>query len=104
MVLGKLLEPGRPTNLDSSWTMAYYGCSRCGWWMFGHLFSHLSFLTSFSLSLGDGPIWTAILSQRAVKRKTKADINTFSAYGIKYKQPISAFYIYIGSASYITII
>ena len=29
--------------------------------------SHLSFLSSFSLSLGDGPIWTEILSQRAVK-------------------------------------
>ena len=24
--------------------------------MFGHFFSHLSFLISFSLSLGDGPI------------------------------------------------
>ena len=33
-------------------------------------FSHLSFLFSFSLSLGDGPIWTEILSQRAVKPKT----------------------------------
>ena len=33
-------------------------------------FSHLSFLFSFSLSLGDGPIWTKILSQRAVKPKT----------------------------------
>ena len=28
------------------------------------------FLSSFSLSLGDGPIWTEILSQRAVKPKT----------------------------------
>ena len=26
--------------------------------------------SSFSLSLGDGPIWTEILSQRAVKPKT----------------------------------
>ena len=33
-------------------------------------FSHLSFLSSFSLSLGDGPIQTEILSQRAVKPKT----------------------------------
>ena len=33
-------------------------------------FSHLSILFSFSLSLGDGPIWTEILSQRAVKPKT----------------------------------
>ena len=29
-------------------------------------FSHLSFLSCFSLSLGDGPIKTEILSQRAV--------------------------------------
>ena len=33
-------------------------------------FSHLSLLFSFSLSLGDGPILTEILSQRAVKPKT----------------------------------
>ena len=33
-------------------------------------FSHLSLLFSFSLSLGDGPIETEILSQRAVKPKT----------------------------------
>ena len=33
--------------------------------LFGHFFSPLSFLYSFSLSLGDGPIQTEILSQRA---------------------------------------
>ena len=33
-------------------------------------FSHLSFLSSFSLSLGGGPTETEVLSQRAVKRKT----------------------------------
>ena len=49
---------------------AYCACSRCGWGLFGHFYSHLSFLSSFSLSLGDGPIWTEILSQRAVKPKT----------------------------------
>ena len=38
--------------------------------LFGHFFSHLSFLFSFSLSLVDGPILTEILSQRAVKPKT----------------------------------
>ena len=31
-------------------------CSRCGWGLFGHFYSPLSFLFSFSLSLGDGPI------------------------------------------------
>ena len=56
MVLGKLPVPGRPTNLDCSMTRAYCACSRCGWGWFGHFFSHLSLLSSFSLSLGDGPI------------------------------------------------
>ena len=69
-MLGKLSVPGRPTSLDDSRARAYCSCSRCGWGLFGHFFSHLSFLFSFSLSLGDGPIWTEILSQRAVKPKT----------------------------------
>ena len=54
MVLGKLSVPERPTNLDSSRTRAYCACSRYGWRLFGHFFSRLSFLFSFSLSLGDG--------------------------------------------------
>ena len=55
-VLGKLSVPGRPTSLDDSRARAYCSCSRCGWGLFGHFFSHLSFLFSFSLSLVDGPI------------------------------------------------
>ena len=55
-VLGNLPVPGRPTNLDYSRARAYCTCSRCGWELFGHFFSHLSLLTSFSLSLGDDPI------------------------------------------------
>ena len=70
MVLGKLPAPGRPTHLDLSRARAYCACSRCGRWLFGHFCSRLSFLLSFSLSLGDGPIKTEILSQRAVKPKT----------------------------------
>ena len=54
-VLGKLQVPGRPTSFDDSRTRAYCACSGCGWSLFGHFFSHLSFLFSFSLSLGDGP-------------------------------------------------
>ena len=69
-VLDKLLEPWRRTNLDDSRARAYFAYSRCGWGLFGSFFSHLSFLSSFSLSLGDGPISTEILSQRAVKPKT----------------------------------
>ena len=56
MVLGELPVPGRPTNLDHNRARAYYACRRCGWGLFGHFFSRLSFLSSFSLSLGGGPI------------------------------------------------
>ena len=56
MVLDKLPGPGRPTSLDKSRARAYCTCSRCGWGLFGHFYSHLSFLFSFSLSLGDDPI------------------------------------------------
>ena len=56
MVLGELPVPGRPTNLDKSRARAYCACSGCGWGLFGHFYPRLSFLFSFSLSLGDGPI------------------------------------------------
>ena len=67
MVLDKLLVPGRPTNLDNIGARAYCTCSRCGRGLFGHFFSHLLLLFSFSLSLEDGPIKTEIVSQRAFK-------------------------------------
>ena len=56
MVLGKLPVPGRPIYLDHSRGRTYCACSMCGWGLFGHFFSRPSFLSSFSLSLGDGPI------------------------------------------------
>ena len=56
MVLGNLPVPGRATYLDTSRARASCACSRCGSGMFGHFFSRLLFLFSFSLSLGDGPI------------------------------------------------
>ena len=56
MVLGKLPVPGRPNTLDYIRARAYCACSRCDKGLFGHFFSLLSFLFSFSLSLGDGPI------------------------------------------------
>ena len=58
MVLGKLPVPGRPTtcNLDNSMARAYCACSRCGWGLYGHFFSHLSsFPFSVSFCLGNGP-------------------------------------------------
>ena len=56
MALDKLPVSGRPTSLDDSRARAYCACSRCGWGLFGHVFSRLSVRFSFSLSLGDGPI------------------------------------------------
>ena len=55
-VLGRLSVPGRPTDFDYRRARAFSACSRCGWGLFGFFFSHLSFLSSVSLSLGDGPI------------------------------------------------
>ena len=74
MVLGKLPVPGRPTN----WMMivgqgpialavgAGGGCLD---------FFTLHYPFIFSLSLGDGPIYTEILSQRAAKPKTNNQTN-----------------------------
>ena len=55
MVLGKLPVPGRPTV----WMVVGQGpialaVGAVG--LFGHFYFPLSFLFSFSLSLGDGPI------------------------------------------------
>ena len=55
-VLGKLPVPGRPTTLYDSRTRAYCACSRCGWALLRHFYSHLSFLSSVSLPLGDSLI------------------------------------------------
>ena len=52
----KLPVPGRLTYLDNSRARAYCTCGGCGRRLFGHFFARLSFLSSFSLSLGDGPI------------------------------------------------
>ena len=49
MVLGKLPVPRRPAGLDLGRARACCACRRCGWRLFGHFFSHLSFLSSFSL-------------------------------------------------------
>ena len=56
MVLGKLPVPGRPITLDYSRVRAFCAGSRCEWGLFGHFFSRLSYLFSFSLSLGDDPV------------------------------------------------
>ena len=56
MMLGKLPVPGRPTiwiRVGQGPTALAVGAGG-GW--FGHFFSRLSFPSSFSRSLGDGPI------------------------------------------------
>ena len=53
MVLGISSSTGASYNFDYSRARA---CSRCGWGLFGHFYSQLSFLSSFSLPFGDGPI------------------------------------------------
>ena len=52
-MLGKLLVPGRLTNLDYTRAMAYCDCSRCGWCCLDIFLSAITSLF-FSLSLGDG--------------------------------------------------
>ena len=57
MFLGKLPVPGRPTiwmTVGQGPVVLPVGAGRC--FFFGHFYSRLSFLSSFSLSLGDGPI------------------------------------------------
>ena len=55
-VLGKLPVPGRPTILNTVGQGPTALAVGAGGGLFGHFYSHLSFLFSFSLSLGDGPI------------------------------------------------
>ena len=55
-MLGKLTVPGRPTiwiTVGQGPTALAVGA---GGGCLGHFYYHLSFLSSFSLSLGDGPI------------------------------------------------
>ena len=66
MVLGKLPVPGCPITRITVGQGPTALAVGAGGGLFGHFYSRLSFLSSFSVSLGDGPIWTEILSQRAV--------------------------------------
>ena len=75
MMLGKPPVSGRPANLVNSRARDCCVCSRFGWRLFGHFFSRLLFLSSFSLSLGDCLIYTEILSERAIKPKPSKQPN-----------------------------
>ena len=56
MVLGKLPAPGHPTIWMTVGQGPIVLAVGAGGGLFGHFYSRLSFLSSFSLSLGDGPI------------------------------------------------
>ena len=56
MVLGKLPVPGRPTILITVGQGPTALAVGAGRGFVGRFYSYLSFLPSFSLSLGDGPI------------------------------------------------
>ena len=56
MVLGKLPVPGRPTICMIVGQGPVVLAVGAGGGLFGHFYSRLFFLLSFSLSLGDGPI------------------------------------------------
>ena len=62
---GLTSSAGASYNLEDSRARAYCACSRGGWGCLDIFNSPLSFLSSSSLALGDGLIWTEILSQRA---------------------------------------
>ena len=71
MVLGKLPVPGRSTfwmTVGQGRIVLAVAVGAGG--VFFYIFSLVFPFSSFSHSLGDGPIQTEILSQRAVKLKT----------------------------------
>ena len=79
MVLGKLPVPGRPTILSTVGQgpiALAVGAVGGGLEIFTLIFPFFS----FSLSLGDGPISTEILSQRAVKPKTTNQPKSYSDF------------------------
>ena len=69
-MLEKLPVPGHPTNLDNSRARAFCACNRYRWGLFGHFFSRLSYLISFS-SLEDSCIDSSTVSRG---RKTQNNL------------------------------
>ena len=79
MVLGKLPVPGRPTIRmivgQGPIALAVGAVGGCL-----DIFTLLCHFPSFTLSLGDGPMWTEILPQRAAKPKTNQPTNQLWPY------------------------
>ena len=55
-MLGKVSVPERPTDMDNSRTRSAAPAVGAGGGLFEHFISRLSFLSYFSLLLGDDPI------------------------------------------------
>ena len=94
MVLGKLPVPGRPTILNTVGQgpiALAVGAGGGGLDIFTLIYP----FSSFSLSLGDGPIKTEILSQRAVKPRTtnhRAEDTHMSGYHRTPSEPARQWY------------
>ena len=72
MVLGKLPVPVHRgiINLDDSRTRASCTCGGCGWGVFGHHYSQISFLSSFSLS--SSPSYIILRIQRLEDKQCRS--------------------------------
>ena len=58
---------GASYNLDYSRARAYCACSRCGWGLFGHFYSHLSFSLLFLPLFGRRLVgWLVVLGLTAL--------------------------------------
>ena len=84
MVLGKLPVPGRPTiwiTVGQGPTALAVGA---GWGLFGHVYSHLIFLSSFSLSL-----WETV--RYRLKYCLKGPLNPKQPTNCSYARPGQCF-------------
>ena len=62
---------------------AYCACSRCGWGLFGHFYSHLSFLFSFSLFLETARYRLKYCLKRPLNTNNQP---TYSSFSLELKQ------------------
>ena len=82
---------GASCGLDGSGAGACCACGGCGWGLFGHFCSRLSFLFSFSLSLGGSPVWAEVLSRGAVGPKTTSQPTDPLVFRTKFHELLSDF-------------
>ena len=80
MVLGKLPVPERPTIKMVVGQGPIALAVGAGGGCLDIFYTPLSFLSSFSLSPGDGPIQTEIVSSKGAKTKPTNQLNTFQDF------------------------